>query len=247
MRRRMMKSQIQPLRVSHTEPGARESLTLDSALASAAGLVEHEAVSIVDLANGSRMECRLLLADEASGMCSVNGTAAQHFQPGDQIAVSAFAEYEETALDGFAPALVAVDHYNRQIDESELQPVLPEPEPKPEVEDEPEMDTYRSKPSGRRDERDDRGDRGDWRSSERAPRGGGRGHGRGSSLTTGTVKFFNADKGYGFISRDNGDDVFVHFSNIDGAGYRSLEEGQRVEFDLAPGRKGEEAHNVRAI
>ena len=63
----------------------------------------------------------------------------------------------------------------------------------------------------------------------------------------GTVKFFNNDKGYGFISREGGDDVFVHFSNIVGEGHRSLSEGQTVEFDVAPGRKGEEAQNVRAI
>jgi CspA family cold shock protein len=66
-------------------------------------------------------------------------------------------------------------------------------------------------------------------------------------LTTGTVKFFNAEKGFGFISRDQGDDVFVHYSNIQGSGYKSLQEGQRVEFDVAPGRKGEEAQNVRII
>ncbi|MBW3641335.1 MAG: cold shock domain-containing protein [Actinomycetota bacterium] len=66
-------------------------------------------------------------------------------------------------------------------------------------------------------------------------------------MATGTVKFFNSEKGYGFISREQGDDVFVHYSNIQGSGYRSLEEGQRVEFDVAPGRKGEEAQNVRAI
>ena len=66
-------------------------------------------------------------------------------------------------------------------------------------------------------------------------------------MTTGTVKFFNAEKGYGFISRDGGDDVFVHFSNIQGSGYKTLDEGQTVEFDVAPGRKGEEAQNVRVI
>ena len=67
------------------------------------------------------------------------------------------------------------------------------------------------------------------------------------SVATGTVKFFNAEKGYGFISREQGEDVFVHYSNIEGRGYRSLEEGQKVEFDVAPGRKGEEAQNVRAV
>jgi CspA family cold shock protein len=61
------------------------------------------------------------------------------------------------------------------------------------------------------------------------------------------VKFFNAEKGYGFISRDQGNDVFVHFSNIQGSGYRTLEQGQKVEFDVAPGRKGEEAQNVRVL
>ena len=68
-----------------------------------------------------------------------------------------------------------------------------------------------------------------------------------SAVTTGTVKFFNAEKGFGFISREQGDDVFVHFSNIQGDGYKTLEEGQRVEFDVAPGRKGEQAENVRPI
>ena len=66
-------------------------------------------------------------------------------------------------------------------------------------------------------------------------------------MTTGTVKFFNAEKGFGFISREQGDDVFVHYSNIQSEGYKSLDEGQRVEFDVAPGRKGEEAQNVRAL
>jgi CspA family cold shock protein len=61
------------------------------------------------------------------------------------------------------------------------------------------------------------------------------------------VKFFNAEKGFGFISRDSGDDVFVHYSNIQGSGYKSLTEGQKVEFDVAPGRKGEEAQNVRVV
>ena len=61
------------------------------------------------------------------------------------------------------------------------------------------------------------------------------------------MKFFNSEKGYGFISREDGEDVFVHYSNIQGSGYKSLAEGQRVEFDVAPGRKGEEAQNVRLV
>jgi cold shock protein len=66
-------------------------------------------------------------------------------------------------------------------------------------------------------------------------------------MAIGTVKFFNAEKGYGFISRDDGEDVFVHFSNIQCAGYRTLEQGQQVEFEIGPGRKGDEAQNVRVL
>jgi CspA family cold shock protein len=68
-----------------------------------------------------------------------------------------------------------------------------------------------------------------------------------SELATGTVKFFNAEKGFGFISLEGQKDVFVHYSNIQGDGYKTLEEGQAVEFDVAPGRKGDEAQNVRVI
>ena len=66
-------------------------------------------------------------------------------------------------------------------------------------------------------------------------------------MATGTVKWFNAEKGFGFIAREGEPDVFVHFSAIQGDGYRSLEEGQKVEFDVGPGRKGEEAQNVRVV
>jgi CspA family cold shock protein len=68
-----------------------------------------------------------------------------------------------------------------------------------------------------------------------------------SVVATGTVKWFNAEKGFGFISREGGPDVFVHYSAIEGGGYRSLEEGQRVEFEVTSGPKGDQAQNVRAI
>jgi cold shock protein len=65
--------------------------------------------------------------------------------------------------------------------------------------------------------------------------------------TFGTVKWFNSEKGYGFISRASGPDVFVHSSAIQMDGYRNLEEGQRVEFDVGPPMGGEEAQNVRLV
>jgi CspA family cold shock protein len=67
------------------------------------------------------------------------------------------------------------------------------------------------------------------------------------TMPTGTVKFFNSEKGYGFISRSDGEDVFVHYSNVEGSGYRTLEQGQQVEFEIGPGRKGDEAQNVKVI
>ncbi len=66
-------------------------------------------------------------------------------------------------------------------------------------------------------------------------------------MTRGTVKWFNPDKGYGFIERQGGPDVFVHFSAIETSGYRSLEEGQPVEFDVTVGEKGPQAANVRLV
>ena len=66
-------------------------------------------------------------------------------------------------------------------------------------------------------------------------------------MAQGTVKWFNPEKGYGFIRQENGEDVFVHYSAIAGDGFKSLEEGQRVEFDVAPGRKGPQATNVTKV
>lgn len=66
-------------------------------------------------------------------------------------------------------------------------------------------------------------------------------------MPSGTVKWFNAEKGYGFISREGGSDVFVHYKNIVGNGYRTLSEGQRVEFELVTTEKGEAAKDVRVV
>lgn len=66
-------------------------------------------------------------------------------------------------------------------------------------------------------------------------------------MSQGTVKWFNADKGYGFIAVDGGRDVFVHYSAIEMDGYRTLEEGQRVEFEITQGDRGPQAESVRMI
>jgi CspA family cold shock protein len=66
-------------------------------------------------------------------------------------------------------------------------------------------------------------------------------------VAQGSVKWFNGEKGFGFIAVDGGEDVFVHFSAIQADGYRTLDEGQRVEFDLAQGPKGPQAENVRVV
>jgi len=66
-------------------------------------------------------------------------------------------------------------------------------------------------------------------------------------LAQGTVKWFSNEKGYGFIEREGGEDVFVHFSAIQGDGYKSLTEGQRVEFEVVQGQKGLQAANVQVV
>jgi len=66
-------------------------------------------------------------------------------------------------------------------------------------------------------------------------------------MATGKVKWFNASKGYGFIEQDNGDDVFVHFSQIQDEGFKTLNEGQSVEFEVTEGEKGLQARNVQKL
>lgn len=68
-----------------------------------------------------------------------------------------------------------------------------------------------------------------------------------ATRTKGTVKWFNADKGYGFITPEEGDDLFVHYSEIQGGGFRTLEEGAQVEFEVTQGQKGKQASAVTVI
>ena len=66
-------------------------------------------------------------------------------------------------------------------------------------------------------------------------------------MSNGTVNWFNAEKGYGFISQESGDDVFVHFSAIQGKGFKTLEEGQSVSFEIEEGPRGKQASNVTKL
>lgn len=67
------------------------------------------------------------------------------------------------------------------------------------------------------------------------------------STTTGTVKWFNESKGFGFIAQENGPDVFAHYSAITGTGFKTLAEGQRVQFTVTQGKKGPQAENITAL
>ena len=66
-------------------------------------------------------------------------------------------------------------------------------------------------------------------------------------MSKGTVKWFNSEKGFGFITKEDGNDVFVHFSAIQGDGFKTLEEGQKVEFDVTQGTRGDQAANVTRL
>lgn len=66
-------------------------------------------------------------------------------------------------------------------------------------------------------------------------------------MNTGTVKWFNSEKGFGFITKDTGGDLFVHFSAIQGSGFKSLEEGAKVSFDIVESDRGEQAANIAAL
>lgn len=68
-----------------------------------------------------------------------------------------------------------------------------------------------------------------------------------STTTTGTIKWFNESKGFGFIEQETGPDVFAHFSNIVGTGFKTLVEGQKVEFTITQGQKGPQAENIVAV
>jgi CspA family cold shock protein len=86
-----------------------------------------------------------------------------------------------------------------------------------------------------------------WETSGPRPRGGRRTQNEEGQDSAGHGEVVNGDKGYGFIEVGGGPDVFVHFKAITGGGYRSLEEGQKVEFDITQGQKGPQAENVKVI
>jgi len=86
-----------------------------------------------------------------------------------------------------------------------------------------------------------------WEVLAPVPVAGGASRTKKVTMAQGTVKWFNGDKGYGFIEVEGGPDVFVHFSAITAGGYRSLEEGQKVEFETTQGQKGPQAENVKVI
>lgn len=117
MRRRMMKSKIHRATVTDANLNYVGSITIDTDLMEAADLLEWEQVAIVDIDNGNRFETYVIPGAAGSGAMCLNGAAARLVHPGDRIIVISYADYDQSELEGFAPAVVHVDRSNRQIAE----------------------------------------------------------------------------------------------------------------------------------
>ena len=117
MRRRMMKSKIHRATVTDANLNYVGSITIDTDLMEAADLLEWEQVAIVDIDNGNRFETYVIPGAAGSGAMCLNGAAARLVHPGDRIIVISYADYDQSELDGFEPAIVHVDRSNRAITE----------------------------------------------------------------------------------------------------------------------------------
>jgi aspartate 1-decarboxylase len=117
MRRRMMKSKIHRATVTDANLNYVGSITIDTDLMEAADLLEWEQVAIVDIDNGNRFETYVIPGAAGSGAMCLNGAAARLVHPGDRIIVISYADYDQSELEGFEPAIVHVDRTNRAITE----------------------------------------------------------------------------------------------------------------------------------
>ena len=117
MRRRMLKSKIHRATVTDANLNYVGSITIDTDLMAAADLLEWEQVAIVDIDNGNRFETYVIPGAAGSGAMCLNGAAARLVHPGDRIIVISYADYDQSELEGFEPAVVHVDRSNRAITE----------------------------------------------------------------------------------------------------------------------------------
>jgi aspartate 1-decarboxylase len=116
VRRRMLKSKIHRTTVTDANLNYVGSITIDPDLLEAADILEHEQVAVVDINNGARLETYAIAGRRGSGDVCLNGAAARLVQPGDQVIVLSYGEYDEAELEHYEPHIVHVDTSNRQVD-----------------------------------------------------------------------------------------------------------------------------------